>query len=211
MSAGDDEFAELAQESGQDELWLISYADLLTLLIGFFVLLIAVSPVKLSRFERLAASISGQKPPPLVELREKVDRMISESRLEDRVITREDADGLGIEFKDALLFDSGSALIRADGASAISQVAKLVGGLPDRAVIIEGHTDDVPISTPQFKSNWELSAQRAINVLDALEASGVKRDRMSIHGFAETRPLPKAGTNLEETRAANRRVVIRVE
>ncbi len=210
MSPGDEEMNELLHESAQDELWLISYADLLTLLIGFFVLLIAVSPVKLSRFERLAASISGQKPPPLVELREKVDEIISKSNLGDRVVTREDADGLGIEFKDALLFDSGSAEIRPDGVAVIAQVAKLVSELPARGVIIEGHTDDVPIATPKFRSNWELSAQRAINVLAALEAHGVARERMSVHGFAETRPLEKAGT-LEETRAANRRVVVRVE
>jgi len=210
VSPGDEELGELTHESAQDELWLISYADLLTLLIGFFVLLIAVSPVKLSRFERLAASISGQRPPPLVELREKVDQIIAKSNLGDRVVTREDADGLGIEFKDALLFDSGSAEIRPDGVAVIAQVAKLVGELPARGVIIEGHTDDVPISTPEFRSNWELSAQRAINVLAALEAHGVGRERMSVQGFAEMRPLEKAGT-VEETRAANRRVVVRVE
>jgi chemotaxis protein MotB len=210
QSSGDQDLDGLLAGEGQDELWLISYADLLTLLIGFFVLLIAVSPVKLSRFERLAASISGQKPPPLVELREKVDQMIQQSQLQDRIVTREDSEGLGIEFKDALLFDSGSAQIRAEGQTAIADVAKLVRDLPDRTVIIEGHTDDVPIATPEFKSNWELSSQRAINVLNALEASGVARQRMSVRGHADTRPLTTQGT-LDQQRAANRRVVIRVE
>ncbi|HEY8209550.1 MAG TPA: OmpA family protein [Myxococcaceae bacterium] len=197
-------------ESGQDELWLISYADLLTLLIGFFVLLVAVSPVKLSRFEKLAASISGQQPPPLEQLREKVDKLVKESKLEDRVVTREDAEGLGIELKDALLFDSGSAIIRPEGRAAISDVAKLVRELKDRPVIIEGYTDEVPIATPQFRSNWELSSQRAINVLDALEAAGVAHSRMTVRGHADTKPMTTQGT-LDQQRAANRRVVIRVE
>lgn len=198
-------------DSGQDELWLISYADLLTLLIGFFVLLVAVSPVKLSRFERLAASINGQKQAPLVNLQEKVDELIKKSKLEDRVVTREDAEGLGIELKDALLFDSGSAIIRPEGRAAVADVAKLVRELPgDRPVIIEGYTDEVPIATPEFRSNWELSSQRAINVLGALEAAGVAHHRMSVRGHADTRPMATQGS-VEQQRAANRRVVIRVE
>ncbi|HYV49968.1 MAG TPA: OmpA family protein [Myxococcaceae bacterium] len=198
-------------DNGQDELWLISYADLLTLLIGFFVLLVAVSPVKLSRFERLAASINGQKQAPLVNLQEKVDELIKKSKLEDRVMTREDAEGLGIELKDALLFDSGSAIIRPEGRAAIADVAKLVRELPgDRPVIIEGYTDEVPIATPQFRSNWELSSQRAINVLDALESAGVAHSRMSVRGHADTKPMATQGS-VDQQRAANRRVVIRVE
>ena len=200
----------LSEGGGQDDLWLISYADLLTLLIGFFVLLVAVSPVKLSRFEKLAASISGQAPPPLEQLRDKVDQMVRDSKLEDRVVTREDAEGLGIELKDALLFDSGSAIIRPEGRAAISDVARLVRDLKDRPVIIEGYTDEVPIATPQFRSNWELSSQRAINVLEALEASGVPHHRMSVRGHADTRPMNTHGT-VDQQRAANRRVVIRVE
>jgi chemotaxis protein MotB len=196
---------------GQDELWLISYADLLTLLIGFFVLLVAVSPVKLSRFERLAASMNGQTQAPLVDLQAKVNELIKKSKLEDRVMTREDAEGLGIELKDALLFDSGSAVIRPEGRAAIADVAKLVRELPgDRPVIIEGYTDEVPIATPQFRSNWELSSQRAINVLDALEVAGVAHQRMSVRGHADTKPMASQGT-VEQQRAANRRVVIRVE
>jgi chemotaxis protein MotB len=201
----------LVSEAPQDELWLISYADLLTLLIGFFVLLLAASGVKTARFERIAAAISGSAPPPLESLRGKVDELIARAALGDRVRTREDAEGLGIEFKDALLFPSGSADVRPEGRAVVDEVAKLVRELPGRPVIVEGHTDDVPIHTPEFRSNWELSAQRAINVLEALEASGVERGRVSARGYAETRPLPGGELPLEQQRSANRRVVIRVE
>lgn len=199
-------------ETPQDELWLISYADMLTLLIGFFALIIASVPLRRASFERIAAALSGShKQAPLEELREKVDRMVERSpELKDRVRTRDDAEGLGIEFKDALLFDSGSAALRVQAQPVVDEIARLIQGLPERPVTIEGHTDEVPISTAQFHSNWELSSQRAINVLNALQAAGVARDRMSARAMAETKPLETEGT-LEQRRSANRRVVIRVE
>lgn len=200
-------------ESDKDELWLISYADLLTLLIGFFVLLLAASPMKLARFEKLASAISGEQTAPLEDLKEKVDEFIAKEQLQNQVSTREDAEGLAIEFKDALLFDSASAEIRPAGRSAIGSLAKMVKELPGRAVVIEGYTDDVPIQSVRFNSNWELSSQRAINVLAALESSGVERARMSVRGYADTRRIQpqKPNPTVEELRAANRRVVIRVE
>jgi chemotaxis protein MotB len=197
---------ETAPEQHQDELWLISYADLLTLLVGFFVLIIASVPLHRARFERIAAALSGTHAAPLEKLRDKVDSLVARSpELKDHVITRDDAEGLGIEFKDALLFPSGSAEIRTEARPAVAEIARLLRELPDRPVTVEGHTDDVPIHTASFRSNWELSSQRAINVLNALQSSGVPRERMSARAWAETRPLGSTD------RSANRRVVIRVE
>src|SRR5258708_3452659 len=204
-----DELNEPAES--QDELWLISYADLLSLLVGFFILMIAASPPRQATFERIAASISGSKSGPLRQLRERVENLVAKSpELRDRVTARDDAEGLGIEFKDALLFDSGSAEVRPEGRRAIGEVARLLASLPGRRVLVEGHTDEVPIRTAHFRSNWELSSQRAINVLAALESSGIPRERLSARAFADTRPRELQGT-IEERRLANRRVVIRVE
>jgi chemotaxis protein MotB len=198
-------------EPQQDELWLISYADLLSLLVGFFILIIAAVPLRQAAFERIASSISGSKSGPLQQLRERVEDLVAKSpELRDRVIARDDADGLGIEFKDALLFDSGSAEVRPEGRRAIGEVARLLQSLQGRPVLVEGHTDDVPIRTAHFRSNWELSSQRAINVLAALETSGITRERLSARAFADTRPREVQGT-IEERRLANRRVVVRVE
>jgi chemotaxis protein MotB len=159
---------ELQEESQQDELWLISYADMLTLLIGFFVLIIASVPLGRARFERIAAALTGTKQAPLEDLKEKVDALVARTpELKDRVTTRDDAEGLGIEFRDALLFDSGSARLREEARPAIGEIARLLRELPARPVTIEGHTDEVPIKTASFHSNWELSSQRAINVLQA--------------------------------------------
>ena len=202
----------LHENTPQDELWLISYADLLTLLIGFFVLIIASVPLRRASFERIAAALSGSRQAaPLDRLREKVDQMVERSpELRDRVRTRDDAEGLGIEFKDALLFDSGSAALRPDARPLIGEIARLLQELPARPVTVEGHTDDVPISTRSFRSNWELSSQRAVNVLNGLEAAGIQRGRISTRAWADTRPLETQG-DLEQRRSANRRVVIRVE
>jgi chemotaxis protein MotB len=198
-------------EPQQDELWLISYADMLTLLLGFFIVMVAAVPMRHATFERIAASISGTKSAPLQQLRERVDDLVAKNpELRDRVVARDDLESLGIEFKDALLFDSGSAEIRPEGKHAIAEVAQLLETLPARPVLIEGHTDEVPIRTARFRSNWELSSQRAINVLAALEASGIPRARLSARAFADTRPRETHGT-IEERRLANRRVVIRVE
>jgi chemotaxis protein MotB len=204
-----DELNEPAES--QDELWLISYADLLSLLVGFFILMIAAAPPRQATFERIAASISGSKAGPLQQLRERVEDLVAKSpELRDRVIARDDAEGLGIEFKDALLFESASAEVRPEGRRAIGEVARLLGSLPGRRVLVEGHTDEVPIRTAHFRSNWELSSQRAINVLAALESSGIPRERLSARAFADTQPRELQGP-IEERRLANRRVVIRVE
>lgn len=198
-------------ESHQDELWLVSYADMLTLLVGFFVLIIAAVPLRKAVFEKIAASISGGRTAPLQNLRQSVDELVARSpALRDRVVARDDAEGLGIEFKDALLFDSGSADVRAEGRKAIAEVARLLASVPGRPVVVEGYTDEVPIRTARFGSNWELSSQRAINVLAALESSGVERSRMSARAYADTRPRKVQG-EIAERRLANRRVVIRVE
>jgi chemotaxis protein MotB len=142
-----------------------------------------------------------------------VDALVARTpELKDKVRTRDDAEGLGIEFRDALFFDSGSAHLREQAQPAIAEIARLLRELPGRPVTIEGHTDDVPINTPSFHSNWELSSQRAINVLQALQASGVERERMSARAYADTRPLAgSAPQDLEQRRASNRRVLIRVE
>src|SRR3954462_5734784 len=132
---------ELTQESQHDELWLISYADMLTLLVGFFVLIIASMPMKRARFERIAAALSGtHQAAPLEGPKDKVDRLIAGTpALRDKVRTRDDAEGLGIEFRGARLFEKGRAVVRAEGQPAIAKMARLLRELPRRPVTVEGH------------------------------------------------------------------------
>jgi len=105
-----------------------------------------------------------------------------------------------------ILFGSGSANLSKDGKAAVEEVAQLLAQIPKRAFQIEGHTDDVPIKTAQFRSNWELAAARAINVLKAMVDAGMPPGRISAASFGDTRPV--VPNDSPEMRAQNRRIEI---
>jgi chemotaxis protein MotB len=111
-----------------------------------------------------------------------------------------------VELATDILFPAGSASLSKEGQTAISEVAKVLASIPGREFQIAGHTDDRPIGTAQFPSNWHLGSARAIAVVDLLVKSGLASDRVSAASFAEFQP---ADTNrTPEGRAANRRIEI---
>ena len=205
----------LAYGEEDDTSWLIPYVDVVSLLLAFLILALAMSKVNLRKFEMVSAAISHQAPPPSLDvLKEKIDAVIAAQGLTQQVKTVVDEEGLRMELKNALLFDSGQAEITPTGRAAIDRVGKLLPTIDNRyQIAVEGHTDDVPIHTGRFDSNWELSSARAINVLKAFTAAGVSPQRLSAQGYADTRPAtPVQGDGAAQTRARteNRRVVIRV-
>jgi chemotaxis protein MotB len=205
----------LAYGEEDDTSWLIPYVDVVSLLLAFLILALAMSKVNLRKFEMVSAAISHQAPPPSLDvLKEKIDSVIEQQNLQSQVKTVLDDEGLRMELKSALLFDSGQAEITTAGHQAIDRVGKLLPTIDNRyQIAIEGHTDDVPIHTNRFDSNWELSSARAINVLKLFTAIGVSPQRLSAQGYADTRPAsPVQGDAAQQTRARseNRRVVIRV-
>lgn len=105
-----------------------------------------------------------------------------------------------------ILFGSGSASLSKDGKAAIGEVGQVLASIPRRAFQVEGHTDDVPIATAQYPSNWELAAARSITVLKAMIEAGLPADRISAASFADTRPL--APNDSKEARSQNRRIEI---
>ena len=140
--------------------------------------------------------------------------MIEQQGLVDQIKTVVDDAGLRMELKNALLFDSGQADITPAGRAAIDKVVKLLPTIDQRyQIAIEGHTDDVPIHTQRFDSNWELSSGRAISVLKSFTAAGISAQRLSAQGYADTRPaaiLQGDSASYARARSENRRVVIRV-
>ena len=111
-----------------------------------------------------------------------------------------------VELASDILFDSGSANLGKEGRVTIEEVAVLLASIPDRAFQVEGHTDDVPIRTSQFPSNWELSTARAVTVVKAMISAGMPPKRISAAGYGETQPaVPNAD---KESRSANRRIEI---
>jgi chemotaxis protein MotB len=107
-----------------------------------------------------------------------------------------------------ILFASGSASLSKDGKIAIAEVAQVLSGIPNRNFQVEGHTDNVPISTAQFPSNWELAAQRATHVVREMIEAGMPKERISAASFADTKPV--GSNDAPETRAQNRRIEITI-
>lgn len=113
---------------------------------------------------------------------------------------------LVIKMPQDILFESGSADIGEEGQAALSEVAAVLGQLTEREFQVEGHTDNVPIETRRFPSNWELSSARALAVVHLFEENGVAPSNISAGGFGEFRP--RAGNDESEDRALNRRIEI---
>lgn len=241
-----------------DESWLVTYADMMTLLVALFMVLFSISSVNISKFEDLQRSLanafSGRVLPggkgiqdaggsdptansiittpsatsltpndsgeagdrdaaakkeqeDFEKLKAAVDQAVRERGLGGKVRTRISKRGLEVRLlTDDLVFDSGSAVVKAGGADLITEVGRILNADKRHAVIVEGHTDDVPISTVQFPTNWELSTARSTNVLRTLARGGVKTDRLSAMGRADRDPI--ADNDSAGGRALNRRVEI---
>jgi chemotaxis protein MotB len=105
-----------------------------------------------------------------------------------------------------ILFPSGSAAVSKDGKAALVEVAQVLAQIPDRKFQVEGHTDNVPIKTDAFPSNWELASARALVVTKTLVDAGLPASRVSAASFGDTKPSASNGT--QEGRAQNRRIEI---
>ncbi len=217
------------------ERWLITYADLITLLMIFFVLLYTISNINSRKFAQLAASMSeallgqnsgyfiGDAPGPLLiqdttaaggknelanmqKAKEEIEKYIESQGLKGKVEVSQEERGLVISLKEALLFNKGSADITPPAREVILKVGQVLSKLPNN-VRIEGHTCDLPIHTARFPSNWELSTARATNVVKFLITEvGMKPEKLSATGYGEFRPV--VPNTSEANRARNRRVDI---
>jgi chemotaxis protein MotB len=208
------------EEESNDEIWLISYSDLMTLLFGFFVLMYAFSLAKTgaqveSVKEGVARSFGGSYVAPFKGLQAKVQDLITrETKLQDVAIEKIH-DGMEITFQSNLLFASGSAEIQAESKEPMRHIAQLIAAnIDDSDIMIEGHTDDVPINSPAFPSNWELSAARASAVVREFVKYGYDPKKLMAVGYADSQPLlPNKDENeapIPDNREKNRRVVIKV-
>jgi chemotaxis protein MotB len=225
------------EEHENHERWLVSYADFITLLFAFFVVMYSVSAVNEGKFRTVSESIKaalhpitsppasslafniGQNRPSLLtpnlpgtkevavrRLRELVKSMQAASQFA-LIHMMERLDGsIVITIPDQVLFNSGEAAIKPEALPFLQGLAQSMIEL-NRQVRIEGHTDNVPIRTAQFPSNWELSATRAVMVVRVLnELYGVPSTHLAALGYADSRPLTPNLT--PEQRAKNRRVEI---
>ncbi|HQU27843.1 MAG: OmpA family protein [Nitrospira sp.] len=221
------------EEHENHERWLVSYADFITLLFAFFVVMYSVSSVNEGKYkvlsESMVSAFSNSKPVgelsvlnlPVTKNKSivvkeapanqdnarsfiKVANAISMAKVPDGVKITSTERGLSIRIKDDALFESGRASLNPHMKEFLDLVAGLVSDLPN-LIAVEGHTDNQPIRSAAFPSNWDLSTARA-NVLVRYftEYHGLAPHRFSSTGFAGTRPIETNDT--PEGKAENRRV-----
>jgi chemotaxis protein MotB len=220
------------QESeGEGKEWLVTYADMVTLLLTFFVMLVAISAIDTERFEKIMESIqfslgaevapggrigridtheilqrsltrpTGTENEPLLK---DIRQTIKKKNLEDVVEVVEEGGKVYIRVKGRVLFPTASAQFAPGARKILDAIARIVQEYPDYKLDIGGHTDSRPIHTAKFASNWELSALRATAVLRYLISRGVNPRRMTATGYADTDPL--VPNTSPENMAKNRRV-----
>lgn len=219
--------------------YLITYADLLSLLLGLFVILYTSSQLNAERFKAITEAfentfqkvgrmplivggdgvLDGTKniiPEPIIPNFKNGNLDIIESelkmRLQDFIFKSNieifnDGKLLKIAMPERLLFQSGKAEIQSSGAVFLDTLTTLLIGLPNQ-IMIDGHTDNVPINNFLYKSNWHLSSMRAANVCYKMVENGLQKTNLTIRGFGEQRPLE---SNLTiEGKARNRRVEVSI-
>ncbi len=145
----------------------------------------------------------------LEALKKKVEEYINQNQMQAEVDVELESYGLIIRFKDNVLFDSGSAYVKTDSYDILAFLGNLLTSeeFIDEQIRVEGHTDNVPIKTAIYPSNWELSTNRATNVVKFfIENAGLLPERLSASGYGEYHPI--AVNTTTEGRAANRRVDI---
>jgi len=241
------------------ERWLVSYADLLTLLLALFIVLFASSSrdkIKLQQISQgMLAAFNGAPPailitaasagrgimphqvtavarptvtpaprpshaqPPqisralqaeilaLQNVQRKLMAVLQPLTAQNQVTMSSQPLTLTISFNASALFPTGTATVMPPAAALLEQVADGLKKLPDPfSIVIQGYTDDQPIATAQFPSNWDLSTARAVSVVELFVASGIGGNRLSAQGFGQYAPFVANTTDAQ--RAQNRRVVV---
>ena len=207
-----------SSEADEGDDWLITYSDLVTLILTFFILIAAISKVDPLKFERVAQSLSGAYGKPekgqkidLLTVYKMINDLVGKSSFATKVNVELIPIGVSVTFKGNTLFMSGKATIKQDIRPVLDGLAWVMQELP-YSVALEGHTDDIPISSPEFPSNWELSTARASRVVRYLVEQGVSSEKLFAAGYADTKSkvpnLNEFGEPIPENRAENRRVEI---
>lgn len=233
--------AAIEDEENPDR-WLVSYADFITLLFAFFVVMYAISQVNEGKYRVLSESLTtaftqvqiapplrgkvsietlppvtpapeapetGAKPAPEAstneivtkELLEALSPMVAQGLAKVQQTER----GVSVDISASALFDTGQAVLQPAAVPALRAAARVLAKAPNR-IQVEGHTDNVPISTVVFPSNWELSSARAASVVRLFIGEGVPAQRLSAVGYAEHQPIEDNAT--AQGRANNRRVTV---
>lgn len=208
--------------------WLISYADYMTLLCAFFIMLYSVKLLDKEQYQAVQDALDGMfttqalqiLPQPEVSttildhnngvmpLYQTVKQQLQVFIDSNELNLEQEGEWIKIRLKTDTLFPAGGWEINDEMMDMIEQLALVVRPIPNE-INIEGHTDDVPINTTSIVSNWDLSALRAVAVVRAFELAGVAPQRMAAMGYSYHKPL--FPNDSDEHRLANRRVEILIK
>ena len=218
---------ELENHLNRGALWAVTYGDIMSYLMIFFLIMFSFS---ISKSRPAAASVKYEEG--LANIQRVFGGPVDKSRV-DRALRRQAEDvavknlqaaveskdlgkfvevkateeNVQLTLKEPILFDSGKAELKTEAGAVLDGIAAELKALPN-AIVVEGHTDDVPIRTGRYASNWELSMARAYAVIRAFEAAGIPAKRLAGAGYGEYQPA--ADNSTAEGRAKNRRIGIRL-
>lgn len=210
----------LFPEKNDEDRYLITYSDLITLLLGFFIILYAISKIDAAKYKNVAEALGNyfgkettvKAPVPEVKsvlgpketLSGQLNRLIKENNYSNMIQLDENEKGITIHILDEVLFAPGQADLNANSKTVLNRLAAVIKSLPND-ILIEGHTDNVPINTVRYPSNWHLSVDRALTTAYYLiKEDGIEPGKVSIVGYSEYHPI--APNDLPQNRARNRRV-----
>jgi len=216
--------------------WMATFADMMTLLMCFFILILSFSTMEVDKFKLAMGSLQGAlgtlgvqkklrpdqswfspktqnphqiKQKSILDHIEKMREQIKKEGLEDKISIEEEGGEVYIQMKDNMLFDSGKAQLKPTYFNLLSLIAKTL--FKDaKQIRVEGHTDNLPIQTKEYQSNWELSIQRALIVVrHFVNHENINPTKLIIAGFGEHKPI--AANDSPGNRAKNRRVVLNLK
>ncbi|MCC0627889.1 MULTISPECIES: flagellar motor protein MotB [unclassified Clostridioides] len=219
------------EKEENNERWLLTYSDLITLLMIFFVIMYSMSNVDAEKYKQLSQSLNSafggsagvieggnSKIEPgsdnldslqnveFKKVGEEIQKYLNENDMANSVSLKVQDRGLVIRLKDTILFDTGKSIVKDNSRDKIIQIGKMLNEM-NSYMRVEGHTDNMSIKNSEFKSNWDLSVMRATNVVQLLiDNAGISPDKLSAVGYGEFRPI--AENSSEEGRSKNRRVDI---
>lgn len=203
--------------------WLISYADMMTLLCAFFIMLFSMAKLDEPKYDSFKQALSkqfgGQYVSSNQDLADHAEQLIQELGLESSTSVRSDPSGVSIAFESTVFFGVLSAEVSSQGTKILSQVIEKLKEQQSRTgktykIVVEGHTDNRPVISGKYPSNWELSAARASGVIRMFIAHGFAPKNLTAIGYADTHPQTPISTGKngmsESDHAKNRRVILRI-
>ena len=197
------------EEGEESLLWAVTFGDMMTQILAFFILILAISVPNAEKFKEAMEQIQSHfkktvEPTKLEVVQEQIEKIIVDENLTKDVHLTSDTRGIVLFASGDLFFKSGESELNTEIKYFLDSINDTIKDVPYK-LLVEGHTDDIPIKTERFPSNWELSSARASSVVKYFIEKGVAPVRLSAVGYAEYKPrFPKT----PENRPQNRRVEI---